>query len=177
MSAKNASSLESAVAIATDHAAKHAMEINAAAVRETSSGWYFPWLGSGIPEPGSNGIVVNKETGKIFALGSAFSVDRDLRFYDKGYQSNLYDLVVLAVNDADQAVKHLSDIGPTISTPEYESGVVWRIPRRLTADEIRGHLRSLPHVFPDIKLYGRLEVLEEAEEDRSFEFKAVPRVE
>jgi hypothetical protein len=32
-------------------------------------------------------------------------------------------------------------------------------------------------VFPDIKLYGRLEVLEEAEEDGSFEFKAVPRIE
>ena len=113
----------------------------------------------------------------MFALGSAVSVDRGLRFYDKGYQAELYDLVVLAVNDIDQAVKHLSDLGPTISTPEYESGTVWRIPRNLTTDEIRDCLASLPHVFPDIKLYFRLEVLEEAEEDGSFQFKAIPRFE
>ena len=111
----------------------------------------------------------------MYALGSAFSVDRDLRFYDKGYQSELYDLVVLAVSNADRTVEHLSSIGPAIVTPEYESGTVWRIPRLLTKDEIRGCLTRLPHVFPDIKLYSRFEVLEEVEKDGSFEFKAIPR--
>lgn len=167
--------LAAAAEIAADHAASISMRLDTSAARELDTGWYFPWTAGTPPEAGSNGIIVNKHTGAIFTLGSAFPVERDLRFYDKGYQSDLYDLVITAVIDIDAAVGHLSRIGPTVIIPEYDSGTVWRIPQPMSAEVIRRRLRTLPVVFPDITLYFRLEILDSVEIDGSFEFKALRR--
>jgi hypothetical protein len=39
---------------------------------------------------------------------------------------------------------------------------VWRIPRRLTEEEIRAHLTNLPAIFPELGLYFCFEAVEEA---------------
>lgn len=67
-------------------------------VRELREGWFFPYRAEQLMS-GSQGVIVNKRTGRIFNLGSAFPVERDLVLYDRGYQSSLYDLVILAVHD------------------------------------------------------------------------------
>src|SRR5207248_9490781 len=72
-------------------------------MREIAAGWYFPYLWAEGEEPlvGSNGIIINKQTGAAFVLGSAFPVERDLALYDKGYQDQSYDLVVLGFRSID----------------------------------------------------------------------------
>jgi hypothetical protein len=111
---------------------------------------------------GSHGVIVNKLTGKIFSLGSAFPVERDLEFYDRGYQFERYDLVVLDVLDLDAALDVLLQIAPTAIEPTYEHGTVWRIPRLLTRHQLRDRMTCLPCVFEDVALYFQVEALEAA---------------
>jgi hypothetical protein len=48
--------------------------------------------------------------------------------------------------------------------PEYSSGVVWRIPKPLTREDIRAQLSSLPALFGAARLYFVLEKLHRARE-------------
>ena len=138
-------------------------------MREIAAGWYFPYLWAEGEEPlvGSNGIIINKQTGAAFVLGSAFPVERDLALYDKGYQYQSYDLVVLGFRSIDAAVSALVELRLAQAEPEYESGVVWRIRRPLTREEIRASLERLPAVFANVPLYFVLEPLEEARRDET----------
>jgi hypothetical protein len=72
---------------------------------ELKHGWFFPYRSVSEPCAGSNGVIVNKATGKLFHLGSAFPAERDLELYDRGYQFERYDLVVLEVRDLHAAVE------------------------------------------------------------------------
>ena len=100
---------------------------------------------------------------------------RDIEFYDLGYQSTHFDLVVLAIKDLDATVETLFDISPTATDFSYESRTVWRIPRPMTQKEIRTRLSELPCVFPDVLLYFRFERLREAERSGHFKFHALGR--
>jgi len=139
---------------------------------ETEHGWYFPPAEAVI---GCNGAIVAKADGEVFSLGSAYPVERDIHFYDRGFRSDLYDLVVLEVFDLRAAVALMRAIGPTVVEPKYEYDVVWRIPRDLSETEISERLAVLPTVFPDIRLYFSLELLEQAEANRAFAYRAVGR--
>jgi hypothetical protein len=140
-------------------------------VRESQCGWFFPYRSSGEPVVGSNGVVVNKRTGKTLQLGSAYPIERDLNLYDLGYQFDRYDLVVTAVTDTDKTINTLEQLAISVVEPTYEHGTVWRIPRCLTSDELREKLRHLPTVFGDLSLYFHLEALEHARASRTFEFE------
>ncbi|HWZ91497.1 MAG TPA: hypothetical protein VNW92_21695 [Polyangiaceae bacterium] len=102
------------------------------------TGWYFGYkrLEDPLAQPmGSNGLIVDKATGEVLVLGSAFSVQRDLEMHQKGYRYSQYDLVVLAFSDLEQAIDALSALRLSTVDPKYESGTVWRIPRPLTRAE------------------------------------------
>ncbi|MGI5131141.1 hypothetical protein ACQEVB_30360 [Pseudonocardia sp. CA-107938] len=139
---------------------------------ELAHGWFFPYY---VDEPiaGSQGVIVNKRTGRLFQLGSAYPVQRDLVLYDQGYQFELYDLVVLEVRDVAMTVDVLRAIGPTVVEPTYEDGVVWRIPRMLDDDELRERIAHTPYVFGGIGLYHRIEYLEQARHHGWFRFLAL----
>lgn len=66
-------------------------------IHELQQGWYFPIRPPQEPMFGGDcGLIVNKQTGEVFRVpGSIFGVERDLDLYDKGYQFDAYDLVVL----------------------------------------------------------------------------------
>lgn len=136
--------------------------IDDARTRELQLGWYFGCRSLGEPLIASSGLIVNKSTGKVLRLGSAFPVERDLALYDKGYQFERADLVVLEVANLDATLATLLELGLTVVVPTYEHGSVWRIPRELTRDELAQRLRSLPYVFGDVRLYFGLEALERA---------------
>lgn len=119
---------------------------------------------------GSNGLIINKSTGACFVLGSGFTVERDLAAYVEGYQFESYDLSITAIQDLEATLDALVGIGPSIVEPEFAHGIVWRIPRSLTRDEIRLRLSSLPFTFTDIKLYFRYEVLCQVRREGSFAF-------
>ncbi|MBK7585529.1 MAG: hypothetical protein IPI67_35760 [Myxococcales bacterium] len=131
-------------------------------IRELQNGWFFPFRDRSEPVAGSQGIIINKSTGRVFNLGSAFPVERDLSLYDRGYQFESYDLVLLEVRDVNATLDTLLQLGLTCVEPTYEHGTVWRIPRRLTRDEFRTRLAHLPCVFGNVPLYFQVEVLEAA---------------
>ena len=130
-------------------------------VRETQQGWYFPWQNDGPPMAGSKGIIIEKQTGRVFMLGSAFSLDRDLAAFDAGYRFGSATLVVSAVRDRQLAIDRLVRIRIQEVTPEFERGVVWRIPRALSANDIEKRLETLPCRFGPISVYFCVEALEE----------------
>jgi hypothetical protein len=152
---------------------KSGQQIDSAGCIELDNGWFFPWTPS--DKVGSSGVIISKTNGSPFVLGSAFPVERDLRFYEKGYTSQNYDLVVLETRDRQRSVEHLTKLGVSVVEPEYEAGTVWRIARPLGKPEIEKRLNSLPCVFADVKLYFKFEILETVEAENAFVFKALPR--
>jgi len=122
---------------------------------------------------GSNGVIVNKRTGRIFELGSAFPVERDLRIYDRGWHAAVYDLVVLSIRDLRETRRAIGRLRLTTLSITYESGQVWRINKPMTEAERSARLDSLPCIFPEVGLYFDFEVLEEVREAGWFTFDAV----
>ena len=140
------------------------------AVQELREGWFFPLLSNELMA-GCNGVIVNKQTGKLFHLGSAFPLERDLELYDRGYQFELYDLVILEVHDREQTRHALGMLGLSVVEPQYEHGVVWRIPRDMTNAELAQKLEQLPCIFSATHLYFKAEQLEQARRDQWFTFE------
>jgi hypothetical protein len=140
---------------------------------ESDRGWYFHWNERML---GVHGLVVNKETGSVFVLGSSFPLERDLRMYDRGMDAERHDLVITAVADLDETVALLQRIAPTIVEPCYENGSVWRIPRCLTQDELRIRMATLPAVFPDVQLYFEFEAIVEARSSGCCIMELFPRL-
>ncbi len=92
---------DAALEIATRDIPK-GIAVDVETVRELPSGWFFPYRSAGDQLfCGSQGVIINKQTGKTLRLGSAFPVERDLELYERGYQFETYDLVVLEIADLD----------------------------------------------------------------------------
>lgn len=138
--------------------------------RALRDGWYFPFL-SDEALAGCNGVVVNNKTRKLFHLGSAFPVERDLELYDRGYQFDSYDLVILEVRDRKQTLHALSRLRLDVVEPRTEHGVVWRVPRRMNNAELSAKLDRLPCVLSAISLYFDVEQLERARDAGWFSFE------
>jgi hypothetical protein len=149
------------------------LEVDDTHAREIQSGWFFPYrpADSARVPLGTHGVIVNKETGATFGLGSAFPIERDLALYDKGYQFHHYDLVVTRIADIERTLDTLQGLEISTVEPTYEHGTVWRIPRPLSREELRSRVANLPHVFGGLQLYFRAEVLEEARRSRFFQFE------
>jgi hypothetical protein len=162
--------LDAARALA-QKAIQHEQVIDPHRVTETREGWYFPYVPSHLI--GSTGVIVHKMTGRPLVLGSAFPVERDSRAFDEGVQFEIYDLVILGIADRQRTIDTLADVGPTVTTPEYKDGTVWRIPHRLSRHEIDLRLAKLPVVFPQISLYFCIEALQEARDNGYFRFEAI----
>lgn len=138
--------------------------------RELKEGWYFPFQ-STASTAGCNGVIVNKRSGKLFHLGSAFPPERDLALYDRGYQFECYDLVILSVRDREQTLGTLGKLRLKVVEPEEAHGVVWRIPRDMTKTELAALLESLPCTVAGVSLYFVVEVLEDAKRSGWFTFE------
>lgn len=138
--------------------------------KELQEGWFFPWITSRI---GCNGMIVNKKTGRVLELGSAFPVERDLVLYDRGFQFEQYDLVILAIHDLDATRRAVGRLPLRVVESSYDHGHVWRIPRTMTDLERWKRLENLPCVFPALRLYFHLEVLDEVRREGWFEFEAL----
>ena len=103
------------------------------------------------------------------------SIERRHRtFYDKGFRSESYDLVILEVFDLPAAVALMRAIRPTLVEPTYEYGTVWRIPVDLSDEQISDRLSALPTVFPDMHLFGASQSIA-ADRYMAFPFGPDPR--
>src|SRR4029079_2017477 len=125
-------------------------EIALGDAREIAQGWFFPYRTARI---GCNGIIVSTRTGRVFKLGSAFSIERDLALYDRGYQFELYDLVIVAIHDLAATRRAVGRLRLSVIEPTYEHGRVWRIPKTMTDLERWRRLEKLPCIFAALSLY------------------------
>jgi hypothetical protein len=145
-------------------------EVVLGAARELDQGWFFPCIAK--RSRLFAGVIVNKETGRHLLVMTESSLARDLTLYDVGYQFERYDVVVLTIEDLDEAVRTLLGLGDVTVDTYYRYGRVYRVGRRLTEAEVRERLSTLPAVFSN-RLAFNLESLEHAREQGWFEFKAL----
>jgi len=140
-------------------------------VRETRCGWFFPWHFDGPPLAGSKGVVVDKQTGRVVKLGSAYSLERDLNAFDAGYRFGSAFLVVTAVRNERHAIDQLLRLNIREATPELAHGVEWKIPKAITAQDIEVRLRRLPCRFGPIATYFAVEALEAIRSGRDISYE------
>jgi hypothetical protein len=138
--------------------------------RELSEGWYFPCVTKG--SEAFCGVIVNKGTGRSLLVLRHTPMERDLALYDRGYQFDIYDLVVLTVEDLDETVRTLLALREVTRDTYYKYGRVWRVGRKTTEAEIRDRLSRLPCIFTVRFIFG-LETLEQAREADWFTFKVL----
>jgi hypothetical protein len=100
------------------------------------------------------------------------SLERDPTLYDRGYQFEKCDVVVLAVKDTDETVRTLLALGEVTVDTYYKYDRVWRVGRQLTEPEIRDRLSKLPAIFTG-RLFWKVEELENAREQGWFTFKVL----
>jgi hypothetical protein len=100
----------------------------------------------------------------------AFERRRDLSLYDRGYQFDRYDLVVLTVENLNETVRVLYALHEVTVDTYYRNDRVYRVGRRLTEAEVGERLSRLPCVFSGKFDFG-IEKLEQAREAGWFSFK------
>jgi hypothetical protein len=94
----------------------------------------------------------------------------DLTLYDRGYQFNQYDLVVLTVENVDETVRVLHALHEVTVDTYYKHDRVYRVGRGLTEVEVRERLSQLPCLFSG-RFDSRIDQLEQAREAGWFSFK------
>lgn len=136
--------------------------------RELSEGWFFPCVTKGVQI--FAGVIVNKATCRSLRVMTHSAMERDPTLYDRGYQFEVYDLVVLTVGNLDGTVRVLHALHEVTVDTYYKNDRVYRVGRGLTETEVRERLSRLPCVFS-----GRfdfcMEELEQAREAGWFSFK------
>jgi len=118
--------------------------------RESDSWWFFP-----VRQIGCCGIVVDKATGTVEQLGSAFAIDDWLWGYDHGIRGTHVDFTVTEAFDVEQTLEFL-----------------WEI-RMCSRQEARQALGALPHCWHDVPLWMAIPSLRRVEQ-RLFAWTATP---
>jgi hypothetical protein len=139
--------------------------------RELNEGWFFPVIAKRLRI--YTAVVVNKATGRTLRVMMQSPVERDPTLYDRGYQFDKYDLVVLAITDFAETVAAILAMRFLTFEPYYKFGKVWRSGRVLTEVQVQERLSSLPCIFGEAfgsRLDSGIELLEQAREAGWFEF-------
>jgi hypothetical protein len=138
--------------------------------RELDDGWFFPCIAKSSRVFTS--VIVNKQTGRTLRIMLQSSLERDPALYDRGYQYEQYDLVVLAINDWEATVRTLHAVHLVTVDTYYKYDRVWRVGRKLTEAEVGERLSTLPAIFAGRIDFG-LEDLERARDAGAFELKVL----
>ena len=102
-----------------------AREVVLGGARELNDGWFFPCVTKG-PQL-CTGVIVNKNTGRPLRVRTQSPMDNDLTLYDRGYQFNSYDLVVMSVGNPDQTVRVLHSLHVVTMDTYYKNDRVYRV--------------------------------------------------
>lgn len=148
------------------------LAIDLLGAREIRDGWYFPWRSlTDELMAGSKGVIVHKRTGRTIQLGSAFSLERDLRAFDAGYPLGEAHLTVTSVVDERRSVEILQKVRVLKVEPELTHGITWRIPKLLSSSEIKAMLQKLPADFGVIQVYFAVELFDTVKQEQCFRFE------
>ena len=132
-------------------------------LRETKFGFYYhvtseAYLRSGdmMDMPvGSCGVIVDRITGEVHNLGSAFDLDYWLEAYDRGLHQPM-DVVVVSIGDRQRAASALGRLQMSYVIPEVAHGEIWRIPQHYNQKDFLRAFDSLPARFEAQQLIFRM---------------------
>ena len=139
------------------------MVANLDSLRENEFGFYFnvaseEFLRTGdiIDMPiGSFGVLVDRQTGEVHDLGSAFNLEYWLEAYDrKLHLPN--DVIVHSIGDRQRAATALCRLQLTYVVPEVANGVTWNIPKHYNQKDFVRSFESLPTRFEAQQLIFRI---------------------
>ena len=142
---------------------KPGMVADASTFRETDFGFYYhvtteAYIRTGdmmdLPV-GSCGVLVDRETGRVHDLGSAFGLEYWLEAYDRGLHQPM-DVVVTSVGDRQRAASALGRLQLSYVIPEFEHGETWKIPRHYNQKDYIRAFDSLPARFEAQHLIFRM---------------------
>ncbi|ART69877.1 hypothetical protein BTO20_15975 [Mycobacterium dioxanotrophicus] len=149
-------------------AAFDAQQVVLGGARELNDGWFFPSVTKG-PDL-FTGVIVNKRTGRCLRVRAHTPLDKDPTLYDRGYQYDGYDLVVLGIGDLDQTVRIVMALHVVTVDTYYKNDRVYRVGRPLTEAEVRERLSKLPCIFSGGFIF-HIDELEHAREAGWMSFK------
>lgn len=136
---------------------------DASSLRETKFGFYFSVTteaylrtGNWMDMPfGSGGVIVERNTGAVHKLGSAFDLEYWLEAYDRGLHKPM-DVVVVAVGDRQRAASALCRLQMSYVIPEVAHGERWVVPRGYHQRDFIRAFESLPARFEAQQLLFRM---------------------
>jgi hypothetical protein len=122
---------------------------------------------------GSWGVLVDRETGEVHDLSSAF----DLEYWFEAYRRHLHvpnTVVVKKVKDQKRAVDALYRLQMTYVIPEQAHGEIWKIPKQYSPKSIKDAINDLPVCFENQDLIFRLREIETIEAGHDLEIILEP---
>lgn len=123
---------------------------------------------------GPGGTLVEKETGRHIEFGSAYSLEKNLEIYEKGYlKYDDWDIIIKKIFDKSATINGLLGLRLTYVIPEEEHGTVWRIPQNYTDKQLRRKLAELPVRLNIGSLYFTFEVVEQLKVSKPCEFELI----
>ncbi len=126
-------------------------------VIEKPFGWFF-----GVSENyGCSGLIVNRDDGHVFQLGSGFTFQEYFDAYEAGFKYDFYDLTISSVQDISKTAKLLFRLFMRYFIPEGENGTISQISQAYSIEQIQLALKSLPCTFPNQKFNLHFEIFQE----------------
>lgn len=141
--------------------------VNRDTLKETDFGFYFhvtteEYLRTGdvtdLPI-GSCGVLVDRTTGDVHNLGSAFGLEYWTESYDRGLHIPM-GAVVLSVGDRQRAASALIRLQMSYVIPEVAYGETWTIPKRYNQKDFIRSFDTLPVRFESQRLIFRMHDLD-----------------
>ena len=124
---------------------------------------------------GSGGVLIERETGRFFQFGSAFSLDENLAIYEAGYLNyEDWDIEVTKVKDLTAAAIAISSLNLKFAVPEFAHSETWRIPKSYNVKQIQSKLETLPARFRIGKIYFQWKVIDSLKNQRAFAYALLP---
>lgn len=142
---------------------KTGMVVDVGTLRETKFGFYFhvtseEYLRTGnIMDMvvGSYGVLVDRKTGVVHDLGSAYGLEYWLELYGRGLHLPM-DVIVLSVGDRQLAASALGRLQMSYVVPELAYGETWTVPRHYNQKDFIRLFDELPVRFEAQRLVFRM---------------------
>lgn len=124
---------------------------------EKSFGWFF-----GVSENyGCSGIIVDRDNGHVFPLGSGHTLEEYFDAYVAGFKYDFYDLTILSIQDISKTARLLFRLFMRCVIPEDENRAISQISQAYSVEQIQLALKSLPCTFSNQKFNLHFETFQE----------------
>lgn len=124
---------------------------------------------------GSAGALVEKATGNIIHFESGYSTETSLEMYESGLLiHDSIDIFITEIFDEREAISLVMSLQLRYIVPEFDCGVVWRVPKQYKYSQIKQFLCKLPCRFNIGSPYACWQQLEQLKASKALKFEILP---